>query len=132
MRDSVALNLVSEEADPSELIQQVKPKKTPKLKKTKASPTDKLKAQIELVYENTRTLKKEGLALIQTEQELDAYLESIYRNGEVAIDTETGGFNCYTDGLAGICLYTPGKPAVYLPIDQAVGTGKPWLAIVGS
>lgn len=39
-------------------------------------------------------------------------------NKEVAIDTETTGLDPITDRLAGVCLYTPGMDAIYIPVNH--------------
>lgn len=56
--------------------------------------------------------------LIRTQEELKAYLELAKENGECAIDTETTGLNPLLVDLVGVCLYTPGKQAAYIPINH--------------
>lgn len=56
--------------------------------------------------------------IIRTPEELKAYLELAKENGECAIDTETTGLNPLLVDLVGVCLYTPGKQAAYIPINH--------------
>lgn len=59
---------------------------------------------------------KDDYILIRTEQELIEYEQSIIKNGVCALDTETTGLNPLLVDLVGICLYTPGQKAAYIPL----------------
>jgi DNA polymerase I-like protein with 3'-5' exonuclease and polymerase domains len=61
---------------------------------------------------------KDDYILIRTEQELIEYEQSIIKNGVCALDTETTGLNPLLVDLVGICLYTPGQKAAYIPINH--------------
>lgn len=55
------------------------------------------------------------LELVTDEERFKQYLKKIIANKKYALDTETGGLLTYKDGLAGICLYTPGEKGIYVP-----------------
>lgn len=61
---------------------------------------------------------KDDYILIRTEQELIEYKQSIIKNGVCALDTETTGLNPLLVDLVGICLYTPGQKAAYIPLGH--------------
>lgn len=61
---------------------------------------------------------KDDYILIRTEQELIEYEQSIIKNGVCALDTETTGLNPLLVDLVGICLYTPGQKAAYIPFGH--------------
>lgn len=61
---------------------------------------------------------KDDYILIRTEQELIEYEQSIIKNGVCALDTETTGLNPLLVDLVGICLYTPGQKAAYIPLGH--------------
>ena len=56
--------------------------------------------------------------IIRTKEELKNYLDLAKENGECALDTETTGLNPLLVDLVGVCLYTPGKKAAYIPINH--------------
>ena len=67
-------------------------------------------------YVNTKLGKyKDKYKVLRTEAEIKDYFNLIQSNGTAALDTETSGLNPMLDDLAGICLYTPGEKAVYIP-----------------
>lgn len=67
-------------------------------------------------YVNTKLGKyKDKYKVLRTEAEIEDYFNLIQSNGTAALDTETSGLNPMLDDLAGICLYTPGEKAVYIP-----------------
>lgn len=55
---------------------------------------------------------------IRSKETLIAYIEKANKYGEIAIDTETNGLNPLVDGIVGLCLYFPGEPATYVPINH--------------
>lgn len=61
---------------------------------------------------------KDNYALIQNEQELEAYITTAIENGIISIDTETTGLDPMQDKCAGLCLYTPSRMAVYVPVNH--------------
>ena len=63
-------------------------------------------------------IHKDDYILIRTEQELIEYEQSIIKNGVCALDTETTGLNPLLVDLVGICLYTPGQKAAYIPLGH--------------
>lgn len=56
------------------------------------------------------------VAVIRNRADLTAYIDSCIRNNVSALDTETTGLDPLTDKVVGVCLYTPGEKAVYIPL----------------
>lgn len=56
--------------------------------------------------------------LINTEQQLESYINDCIKFGEVAIDTETTGLDPMLDKIVGFSLYTPNRQACYVPINH--------------
>lgn len=56
--------------------------------------------------------------LIQDEQSYLEYIDKCVYNGIVSIDTETTGLDPLEDRVVGVCLYTPGCKAVYVPVGH--------------
>ena len=61
---------------------------------------------------------KDKYIVIRDEDELDDYINDCLDNGVISIDTETTGLDPILDEIAGICIYTIGKPAAYVPINH--------------
>ena len=63
--------------------------------------------------------------LIETVKDLDDYVSYCIKNNIVALDTETTGLNPMLDSIVGFSLYTPGKKAIYVPLNHiSVITGE--------
>ena len=56
--------------------------------------------------------------VIRDEVEFEKYIDAAIKNGSIAIDTETNSLDPITCTLAGLCLYTPGNKAVYIPLHH--------------
>lgn len=80
-----------------------------------------LEARIEAIRAFTKTayeddkLPKEN---IMDEARFRQYMDVVRKNGIWAFDTETGGLDTMDDGIAGICIYTPGEVSAYVPINH--------------
>ena len=61
---------------------------------------------------------KDDYILIRTVEDLRDYMNFAIEDGECAIDTETTGLNPLLVDKVGVCLYTPGKKAAYIPINH--------------
>lgn len=61
---------------------------------------------------------KDDYILIRTEKDLHDYEQFILENGVCALDTETTGLNPLLVDIVGICLYTLGKKAAYIPLGH--------------
>lgn len=61
---------------------------------------------------------KDDYILIRNTLDLNNYMTQADRNGECAIDTETTGLNPLLVDIVGVCLYTPGQKAAYIPINH--------------
>jgi DNA polymerase-1 len=55
---------------------------------------------------------------VTTEQALDRWIAEATRNGLVAVDTETDGYDCVTAKLVGISLATECGKACYVPLEH--------------
>ena len=56
--------------------------------------------------------------VIQDEKELEDYITKAIEDGELAIDTETNGFDFGEMIIAGLCLYSPSQVGVYVPLNH--------------
>jgi DNA polymerase-1 len=54
--------------------------------------------------------------IINNYKKLDEYFQKARMNKILAIDTETTGLDPLTDHVVGICIYTPGERAAYIPL----------------
>ena len=72
---------------------------------------------IEFVDEHLGQYQDETL-VIRDEQTLHDYISACLDNQSVAIDTETTGLNPLTDTVVGVCLYTEGQKAAYIPLEH--------------
>ena len=61
---------------------------------------------------------KDHYQCITKVEDLEKYIEKANAYDEIAIDTETNGLNPLVDGIVGLCLYFPGEPATYVPINH--------------
>lgn len=106
----------------------IKPNEKALVKKAKSSITrtsikggGNLSQKIDMMISVAETkLKhhKEDYELIRDKQSLHEYIDLCIKNGECAIDTETTGLNPLLVDIVGVCLYTRGKKAVYIPINH--------------
>jgi DNA polymerase-1 len=55
---------------------------------------------------------------VTTEEALDRWVAEATRNGLVAVDTETDGYDCVTANLVGISLATECGKACYIPLEH--------------
>lgn len=58
------------------------------------------------------------LELVLDEERVEEYVEAIIKNGVAGLDVETDGLDTIHDEIAGVCLYTPGENAVYIPVNH--------------
>jgi len=70
-----------------------------------------------LVEKNLGQFKDEYL-VIQDEQILHDYISACIDNKYISIDTETTGLDPLQDTLVGICIYTYGQKAAYIPLNH--------------
>ena len=106
----------------------IKPNEKALVKKAKSSITrtsikggGNLSQKIDMMISMAETkLKhyKEDYDLIRDKESLHEYIDLCIKNGECAIDTETTGLNPLLADIVGVCLYTKGKKAVYIPINH--------------
>lgn len=99
------------------LREKMKKKAQPK----KNSKSNNLLTTINLIREridkNLGEYKKDYV-ILKKEDEIKEYFDHIRTNGIAAIDTETTGLNFFQDKVVGICLYTEGEKASYIPLNH--------------
>lgn len=61
---------------------------------------------------------KDKYIIIRTESDLVEYIDVVISSGIISIDTETTGLDPSSDEIVGISIYTPSKPAAYIPINH--------------
>ena len=61
---------------------------------------------------------KDDYELLSDKSEIELYFSYIEEAGIAAIDTETDSLDPITTTLAGVCLYTPGRKACYIPLNH--------------
>lgn len=94
-----------------------KPKKTAVTVRGNKSLVDKISAIREMV-ERSLGQYKDKYIIIQDLQTLNSYIDSCIENKYIAIDTETDGLDPMQNVLAGICIYTKGEKAAYIPLNH--------------
>ena len=78
---------------------------------------DRIQAIISLVKSKFAG-REDELGLITEESQLISYIDKCIENGVISIDTETTGLDPIQDQLVGICIYTPGLKASYIPVNH--------------
>ena len=74
--------------------------------------------QIKAMVEKHLGQFKDDYVIIRTEETLHKYFMWCIDNDVVAIDTETTGLDPILDSIVGLCLYTPNRKPVYVPINH--------------
>ena len=74
----------------------------------------------EIVSQVSNKLSKhtDDYTVIRNKDELKLYINKAVDNGIISIDTETTGLDPMIDKIVGLCLYTPGEKATYIPINH--------------
>lgn len=94
-----------------------------KIKSVKSNDTKikKFLNKLDLIHStvNEKLGKYKGVyIIINSKDELNNYIKTAINNKIIAIDTETTGLNPILDKIVGLCLYTPGLPGAYIPINH--------------
>jgi DNA polymerase-1 len=63
-------------------------------------------------------IDRSAYVTVTAEAELDSWIAEATRNGLVAVDTETSGYDCVTADLIGISLATECGKACYVPLEH--------------
>ena len=63
-------------------------------------------------------IDRSAYVTVTDEAELDRWIDEATRNGFVAVDTETSGYDCVTADLIGISLATQCGKACYVPLEH--------------
>lgn len=92
-------------------------------KKVKKSPSklslDETLNAIKRDVEKTLGKYAESTIVIKSVEEYDKYIDDCIKTGIVALDTETNNsLDPLTCKLMGLCLYAPGLPAAYVPVNH--------------
>ena len=98
----------------------------------KASSKDKMKNRISMLIQTAKQYygdgEKEKYLLIDSAEQLEAYLKKAEQVGEMGLDTESDlkGKNPdpMEDSIAGIGIYTPGEKPAYIPLFHKDMDGK--------
>ena len=89
-----------------------------KLKSKVVSIDEKIELIKEDVYKTLGSFKDEVIT-IRDYDEFKRYIDKSIENGIIAIDTETNNtLNTFDCKLMGLCLYTPGLKAAYIPVNH--------------
>ena len=91
--------------------------KSPTTVKSGGGLIDKINT-IRAVFEKNLGDLKDEYIIITEENVLAEYLDDCIKNDIISIDTETTGLNPLVNELVGICIYTPGRKAAYIPVNH--------------
>lgn len=75
-------------------------------------------AQIKSMVEKHLGKYKDDYIVIRDKNSFHDYIDSALYTGVISIDTETTGLDPIQDNIVGVCLYTPGQKAAYVPIGH--------------
>ena len=78
---------------------------------------DKIQSIVSLVNSKFAN-KKDTFLLIRKEEDFIAYIDKCIENNVISIDTETTGLDPIEDHIVGMCIYTPGMKAAYIPVSH--------------
>jgi len=76
---------------------------------------DKIQSIVTLVNSKFAN-KKDTFLLLRKEEEFAEYMDKCIENGIISIDTETTGLDPIENHVVGMCIYTPGMKAAYVPV----------------
>lgn len=66
------------------------------------------------------------MELVTDEERIKEYCNKAINNGVLAVDTEVDSLDRIDGKIAGVCLYTPGQKAIYIPVGhESYMTGQP-------
>ncbi len=81
-------------------------------------PTSAAPAPIQREVRPEPKIDRSAYETVLTEEALDGWIAAVRKNGLVAIDTETDGYDCVTAKLVGISLATECGRACYIPLEH--------------
>lgn len=100
--------------DDEKALQEAKKAKSVKLGNNIIDTIEKIRQDVE-----TNLIHKKDLFQVITDyNNFKSYIAAADKHGYIAIDTETTGLNPLVDKIVGLCLYFPGEPAAYVPINH--------------
>lgn len=98
------------------------PKKTKTVAQTLKSKNVSIRDKLNIITENVNRILggySSNTTVIKTHEELIEYIDKAIVNEVIAIDTETNNsLDPLTCKLMGACIYTPGMPSAYIPINH--------------
>ena len=98
-----------------------KASKPKSVKKSKSNSLD-IEGQLLRIQQNVNKILgkyAESTIIIKSKEEYDEYINKCLNIGIVALDTETNNsLDPLTSKLMGLCLYAPGIPAAYIPVNH--------------
>ena len=103
--------------DDKNAIKKAKAQTTQTAKRSGGSVATKIQQAVALV-ETKLGKYKDKYILIRDEQSLIEYMQKCEENIFAAIDTETTSLNVFQAQIAGVCLYSKGLQAAYIPINH--------------
>lgn len=104
-----------------ELDKALNEKLAKKAQPKKNSNSNSLLSRINLIRERVKQNLSEyenDYIILRTDEEVVKYFDKIRENGICSIDTETTGLDFFEDKVVGICLYTEGLKASYIPLNH--------------
>lgn len=104
-----------------ELDKKLKEKLAKKAQPSKNSKSNNLLTRINAIRERVKNNLSEyenDYVILKSDEEIIEYFDHIRANGLCAIDTETTGLDFFEDRVVGICLYTEGEKASYIPLNH--------------
>lgn len=109
-----------------DLINKSKKKKSaPAVTKSSGGISNQI-ANIKALVEKNLGKFADEYIVIQDEEVLHNYIDTSIKTGVLSIDTETTGLDPLQDDLVGVCIYTPGEQAAYIPVGhKSYITGQP-------
>ena len=101
----------------SSVVKRSKTIKKPTIIKTAGGLAGRI-SEIKANVEKNLGQYKDDYIIIQDTETLENYIRSCVNNNIISIDTETTGLDPLVDDIVGVCIYTPGRPAAYIPINH--------------
>ena len=75
-------------------------------------------SEIKAMVETKLGKFKDDYIIISDIEILHSYIAKVLENGIISIDTETTGLDPLQNEIVGICIYTPGEKAAYIPLNH--------------
>ena len=113
------------EPDTKKILNKVKKPKVEKQRTTEQklkSKTVSVEDKIALIKEDVNKILgtyKDQVVTIRDYNEFRSYIDKAIDNGIISVDTETNNtLNTFDCKIMGLCIYTPGLKAAYIPVNH--------------